>query len=140
MEDCIEHNQGGSEQVYACTCRKVGDKWSTVGMHRVVYCEAHGITLDDIKGKVVRHKCDNRRCINPNHMEIGSKADNNRDRMERGRSATGRDVYGNRRTTRLSPEDVEFIRSSGLTGKELAARFNVSQGTISLARRKLTHK
>lgn len=40
-----------------------------------------------LKVLVVRHKCDNLRCVNPEHLEIGTLADNNKDRAKRGRSA-----------------------------------------------------
>ena len=56
-------------------------------LHRVVYCDANNIHMQDIKGLVVRHTCDNPRCINPEHLLIGTSADNNKDRSERGRSA-----------------------------------------------------
>lgn len=35
------------------------------------------------KGKIVRHKCDNTRCVRPSHLIIGTKKDNRRDFMER---------------------------------------------------------
>jgi hypothetical protein len=37
------------------------------------------------KGKIIRHKCDNPRCINPFHLEVGTRADNARDMVQRRR-------------------------------------------------------
>lgn len=51
--------------------------------HRVSFVLHFG-SLD--VDEVVRHKCHNRKCINPQHLERGSVADNNNDRIEAGRS------------------------------------------------------
>ncbi|WP_121095621.1 HNH endonuclease [Roseinatronobacter ekhonensis] len=41
--------------------------------------------------EVVRHRCHNRRCINPEHLTLGSKADNKRDDWDY--SANGVDFW-----------------------------------------------
>ena len=64
MTACVEHSQGGNKQVYAVVKRG----GVNLGLHRLVYCEANNVTLEEIKGLVVRHKCDNRRCINPDQL------------------------------------------------------------------------
>jgi len=51
--------------------------------HREAYENEHGTGSAD--GLVVRHKCDTPLCVNPDHLEIGTHADNIRDRDERGR-------------------------------------------------------
>ena len=57
-------------------------------------------------GEIVRHKCDNRLCINPDHLEAGSLADNARDMVERGRSAKGE----NHSQVKLTEVQVRKIR------------------------------
>ena len=40
------------------------------------------------KGNMVCHKCDNPKCINPDHLERGTIADNNHDKLIRGRQSS----------------------------------------------------
>jgi len=60
--------------------RKVRFDGSQFTAYRFVYCALNEVTLsyDD----VVRHRCQNRKCINPDHLERGSRADNKRDDWE----------------------------------------------------------
>ena len=57
---------------------------TTVGAHVAAYIAWVG---DIPLGHVVRHKCDNPPCINPEHLEIGTAQDNADDRVIRGRSS-----------------------------------------------------
>jgi hypothetical protein len=57
--------------------RKVRFKGAQYQAYRFIYC-----TLNDVTPsfeEVIRHRCHNRRCINPAHLDIGSRADNKRD-------------------------------------------------------------
>ncbi|WP_416053644.1 HNH endonuclease signature motif containing protein, partial [Escherichia coli] len=56
------------------------------------------------EGLVVRHKCDNRKCCNPEHLELGTRADNMNDRFIRG----GYSMYP-------SVESVVSLRRIGFT-------------------------
>jgi len=57
--------------------RKVRFHSAQYAAYRFIYC-----VLNDVSPsfeEVIRHRCHNRRCINPAHLEIGSRADNKRD-------------------------------------------------------------
>lgn len=103
MTDCIHHTDYDSPRGYGR--RMLGGK--VVGSHRVVYCEANNIPIKAIEGLHVRHTCDNPRCVNPEHLLIGTHQDNVNDKVARNRQVKGVDVH----TAILSEEDVAHIRS-----------------------------
>jgi hypothetical protein len=58
----------------------------TRSSHRVAYHLSKG---EIPEGKLVMHKCDNRKCCRPSHLECGDFAANNRDSISKGRNAKG---------------------------------------------------
>lgn len=94
--------------------------------HRLSY-EIHFGPIPE--GLVVRHRCDNKVCVNPDHLIPGTAKDNSRDAMERGLLA-----YGDRNpSTRLTPEQVEEVRALRGTAyqKEIAAMYGITQAHVS---------
>ena len=81
-------------------------RWNgkTSNIHRVIFRECFG---EIPKGLDIRHKCDNKACINPEHMELGTRQDNVNDAMERGLWPFG-ERSGN---ARLNEEKVISIRT-----------------------------
>lgn len=87
-----------------------GTKKQIVGAHRVSYEIAHGAIPD---GLTVLHACDNRGCVNPAHLSLGTNADNNLDRDTKGRTARG-EQNGK---SKLTPEKVRVIREGLRMGR-----------------------
>jgi len=104
--------------------KKVGKK--VVYVHRLAYCEHHGITMESIKGKQVRHDCDNPPCIEPTHLLLGTNADNSEDKVLR-----------DRQSKKLTAAQVAEIRRRFTPGfnpdnqTALAKEFGVTQVHIS---------
>ena len=90
LNPCLEHGQKGNSGGYAgiWIYKRDGSRFK-VGLHRKVYCDYNNVSLESIKGLVVRHKCDNPRCINPEHLEIGTHKDNSQDAINRNRVSRG---------------------------------------------------
>lgn len=123
---CVEHKQAGFRGGYAKTTRA----GRSLMMHRVVYCEYNGISVDSIGGLIVRHTCDNPRCINPVHLVVGTQQDNMDDKVARGRAVRG----SAHAVSKLTEEQVAAIRSEYVPRKvsqrTLARKYNVTQALI----------
>lgn len=87
------------------------------------------------KGLCVCHSCDNRLCVNPLHLWLGTDADNSHDCINKGRSKLKLNCCGELNPmSKLTEKDVMAIRSARKGGAKplhLAAKFSVSPGTIS---------
>lgn len=83
-------------------------------------------------GLFVLHKCDNRICVNPNHLFLGTAKDNIQDMLKKGR---GDYLKGEKNVSaKLTLKKVKIIRKlykqSNLSQKDLAKKFNVHYRTI----------
>lgn len=79
--DCI--NWGGAKTKAGYGMVRLNGSWAYA--HRLAYVDQLGLQLQDIKGLVVRHGCDNPSCFNPAHLSLGTQADNMRDKVSRNR-------------------------------------------------------
>ena len=105
------------------------------GAHRVAYVIANRVDLGTM---CVCHKCDVPSCVNPRHLFLGTHTDNMRDRTEKGRTASGRgDANGNAKLTESDVPRIFAMSASGMTQREIAKIFGVSQSLICFV---LRHK
>lgn len=112
------------------------------GGYPVIYREGKKLKLSRVmyeakfgpipEGMVVRHRCDNPRCINPDHLEIGTQADNMADKIERGRQPSG-SAHHNAILSDTDRIEAKRLRESGMTILAIAEKFGVSYSVIDRA-------
>lgn len=119
--------------------------------HRVSWKIANKCKIP--KSLLVCHTCDNRSCVNPQHLFLGSSLDNVRDMIQKGRRPDPKTMHQNRLTAfgtrhgmnRLSEKQVLDIRKryeeDVVSQRMLAEKFNVSKQLIGrIVRREIwTH-
>jgi hypothetical protein len=88
------------------------------------------LTFDQWPGLHLLHECDNKICVNPSHLREGTDADNAQDRVERGRHAKG-EAAGGAILNEAAVRDIRRLLDSGMKGREVARRFNISPKTVS---------
>lgn len=122
---------------------ELGHCWEWTGAKKEGYgiyskCSVHRKSWEIHNGtipidKVIRHKCDNRACLNPTHLELGTVQDNIADKVARGRAGGGGRRGANGTNTKLTVEQVKEIREnpSGCIMDCLAHRFGCSTSQIS---------
>jgi DNA-binding NarL/FixJ family response regulator len=77
------------------------------------------------------HICDNPSCVNPKHLRLGTKRENNSDMREKKRSARGQ-RNGKAKLTNEQAIAIADGLKRGETGRSLAKRFGVSEITVSM--------
>ena len=85
--------------------------------HRVAYKLAH----PEWNGELcVCHHCDNPGCVNPGHLFVGTKAENNADKIAKGRASA-----------KLTEQQVREIRATFCPQREIAVRYGICQMQVS---------
>ncbi|UBF29847.1 HNH endonuclease (plasmid) [Kovacikia minuta CCNUW1] len=106
---------------------------------------AYEITYGKIPSRkvLVCHKCDNKLCVRPDHLFLGSHKNNSQDMVAKGRSTKGRKGHSGKSgesnsQSKLTAKDIEIIRwrlEQGETQQSLANEYGVTQTNISAIKR-----
>lgn len=133
QDECWEwqafcNNQTGYGQFMIQETRK------PIGAHRMAYMLSTGDVL--VKGDMVCHSCDNRRCVNPYHLFKGDAKINTHDMVEKGRIKNRKHPASGFESvqTKLTLEEAKTVKSRYLSGERvssLAREFGLGRTTIS---------
>ncbi len=129
IDDCWEWLKSLASHGYGSFKISRNGKKTSLRAHRVAYFLHYGVDPGQL---CIMHSCDNRACVNPYHMSLGTSPQNTADRHAKGRDA---DQKGEKNgSSKLTDKDVREIRqrqNEGETTQSLAMRFNVTSGNIN---------
>ena len=131
MSDCIDHGFAGSGLGYSNTWSKCDKRMR--GRHVLALIDS-GVEVPD--GAVVMHSCDNPRCVNAEHLSVGTHSENMMDCSRKGRLVTFVAPGEANAQARLTEDQVREIRwqysfHKKLTQTTLAKEYGVKQPLIS---------
>ena len=101
--------------------------------HRFVWELGHGPIPDRL---CVLHSCDNRKCVRPSHLFLGTKKDNSQDAIRKGRLNQGE----NARHAKLKDNDVRAIKKDNRVHAVIAQDYNVTRQAIDFIKNGRTWK
>lgn len=125
--DCWEWQGGIDGKGY-------GAFWDIKNKRQIIASRmAYIITNGSIpNGKMICHKCDNPRCVNPIHLYAGTAHDNMVDKVRRGRANTPRgEKHGASKLTRTQVLEIIELRKKGEKLDKIAERFSISFQHVS---------
>lgn len=100
--------------------------------HRAAYEVAHGPIP---KGMLVCHKCDVRLCVNPDHLFLGSDAENVRDMHAKGRARPAGAKGEKHGKAKLTSPEVMAIRADRRAHSTIARIYGITRSYVSNLKR-----
>lgn len=128
---CIEYADGKTKHKYGLVSITFNSVRKSVPAHRALWM-AENDRMDLARGIYIRHKCDNPKCVNIEHLEEGTPKDNNADCIERGRRARKHKLHT--RLRRLSDDNILAIKASTEKACHVCSKFKISNSYLSKLR------
>lgn len=82
-------------------------------------------------GMVVMHTCDNPKCVNVDHLQVGTQTDNVRDMDAKGRRVNNQCRGMASYNAKITDDDVKAIRSDKRRQVDIAASYGIAQTVVS---------
>jgi len=96
--------------------------------HRLSWFLFKGIIPDGID---VCHHCDNPKCVNPNHLFLGTAKDNVKDCFSKNRKSHKGEKHPGAKIKGQDVKEIFELRKNGWTHQKLADRFKLTQSTVN---------
>lgn len=113
-------------------------KGKTLSSHKISYLIHKG---EVPAGMCVLHSCDTKDCVNPEHLHLGTRADNNRERAERGRNRNQNGEKNNgSKLTRKQVLEIRKRHKNGAIQRQLSKEYGVSPCQINLIVKRINWK
>lgn len=107
------------------------DGKNKIGAHRYSYELAHGVVNKLLK---ICHTCDNRRCVNPQHLFLGTQKDNMQDMIKKNRKVNA-DTSGSKNGRVILNEElviqIRYLYDLGSSIAYISRNFKLSETQIS---------
>jgi len=117
---CTSHGRNSKRYILTSYKKK------TIGLHRLIFFENYGYFP-----KLVMHKCDNPKCINPNHLIGGTPKENSKDMMKKKRQAFGiKNGGGVKLNDNKAKQIKQLLKRKKMTLQSIADKFKVSKRTV----------
>ena len=128
----VKHMETGCHEWQAVEARGGYGKFQNAGKCVTAHRFAYENFVGEIGGKYVLHKCDNRKCVNPEHLFLGTQAENVADM-----DAKGRRVLHPKITHEMA-DTMRKLRAERYSQQHIADQFGVSQALVSRLLRGVT--
>lgn len=130
--ECIEWDGALSENGYG--------RFRFGGMKKKIFAHRRSweLTYGDVPpGLFVLHRCDNRKCFNPEHLFLGTHSDNMHDMKIKGRrKGKSKPQFGEdnpcNKLTATEVHEIRYGRLVGVSQETLASLFKINQSHVSI--------